>query len=113
MGCADAAGATLRVQLLLAKTQLECVSIAELMLTVGEVAFVRSDETELYNSQQPSTVNLKPLTYRPCDAPFPQAAATTTPTQPSPSTRLITSRSQAFVDLPGPQDVTYYSSAPS
>lgn len=45
MGCADAAGAMLRVQLLLAKAQLECVSIAELMLTVGEVALARSDVT--------------------------------------------------------------------
>ena len=88
-GCADAAGAKLRVQLLLAKAQLECVSIAELMLTVGKVALARIEcDCALCNSQQPSTVKLEALTYpihRPCDPfirPFAQAAATPH-TQPS------------------------------
>ena len=57
MSCADGAGAMLRVQLLLAKRQLECVSIAELILTVDEMALVRLRfDCGLRNSQQPRMV---------------------------------------------------------
>lgn len=57
MGCADGADAMLRVQLLLAKTQLECVSIAELILTVDEMALAKLRyDYALYSSQQPRII---------------------------------------------------------